>query len=78
VPLDEPFGVVAVGELGDGLTELIEGGVGPGPQALLLQRADERLGAAVGANMVSRTQKRPRREAEALERIWPVRGATHR
>ena len=48
VPFDEPFGVVQLGELVNGLAQLVDGGVGPGPQALFLQGADEALGAPVG------------------------------
>src|SRR3712207_3626638 len=44
---DEPLGVVGVDELGDGLAQIVDVAVGPGPQALFLERLDPALGAAV-------------------------------
>jgi hypothetical protein len=49
--LEEPRGVVAVDEAGHGLAELVDGVVQLNPQALVLQRADPALSAAVGLRL---------------------------
>src|SRR3990172_9418524 len=47
VPFDQPLCVVKLGENGHPLAEVVDVLVEPSPQALLLQGADEALGAAV-------------------------------
>jgi len=49
--LDEPFGVVELAEGGHGLTQVIDVLVGLGPEALLLQGADEPFGHAVALRL---------------------------
>jgi hypothetical protein len=48
VPLDEPLGVVELDEVGDGVAEVVEVVVEPGPQALFFEGLDPSFGAAVG------------------------------
>src|SRR3954453_4673637 len=47
VPLDQPGCVVGFPECEQGLPQLLDGLEGPHPQQVLLQRADEALGAAI-------------------------------
>jgi len=51
VSTDQPRGVVAVDEAGDGLAQLVDGVVQLRPQALLLEGTDPALGAAVGLRL---------------------------
>jgi hypothetical protein len=51
VTLDQPLGVVALDELRDRLGQLVEARVELRPDALLLQGADEALGAAVARRL---------------------------
>src|SRR3954470_13985109 len=47
MPFDEPGGVVDLAKDQQGLTEVLDGIEGPHPEQVLLQGADEALGAAV-------------------------------
>jgi hypothetical protein len=47
VSFDQPLVVVELDEVGDGSAEVVEVGVEPRPQALLLERLDPPFGAAV-------------------------------
>ena len=47
VPLDQPVFIVGLPEPDEGQAKLLDGAEGPDPQEVLLQRADEALGAAV-------------------------------
>ena len=49
--LDEPLSVVAVDEAGHGLAQLVNGVVQLDPEALVFERADPALGAAVGLRL---------------------------
>jgi hypothetical protein len=51
VSLDQPFLVVATGEFDHRLAKILDVGVELGPQALLLEGADEALGAAVAGRL---------------------------
>jgi hypothetical protein len=71
VTLDEPGGVVAVDEGGDSLAELVDGVVEPNPQALVFQRADPALGAAVGLRLTQ--ERRVVGDAQPADRPGEVR-----
>src|SRR3954469_14266113 len=47
VPFDEPGGVVALPKVEQRLPKLLDGVEGPHPEQVLLERADEALGAAI-------------------------------
>ncbi len=49
--LDEPFAVVATGELDHGLAEILDVLIEARPQALLLERSDEALRTAVAGRL---------------------------
>src|SRR6266508_3129930 len=74
VPLDEPLRVVELDERTDALCELLGRGPGPGPDALLLEGADEPLGAP-GAGWLPHVGRRvfdpepPQRPGEVRARV---------
>src|SRR5262249_2998892 len=47
MPLDQPLLVVVPPELPQGIKQICDGGEGPAPEHVLLERADEPLGASV-------------------------------
>jgi hypothetical protein len=49
VPFDQPVAVVGLSERQQRLSEFLDGFKGPDPEQVLLERADEPLGAAVSA-----------------------------